>query len=66
LPTDLKKVTEAVAGDQTGRCALMLNQRIGSHCRSVAEIEDVAGLRGDLGKRFADPARDRMRGISGG
>ena len=44
----------------------MLDQRIGRHCGAVAEIGDIACLRGDLGERFANPLCDRARGIGGG
>jgi hypothetical protein len=44
----------------------MLDQRIGRHGRAVPEIGDIAGLRGDLGERFANPLCDRVRGIGGG
>src|SRR5262249_61067430 len=66
LPADLEEVAEAVAGDQTGRCAAMLNERISRHCRPVAEKRDVAGMRGDPSERVAKPVGDRLRRIGGG
>jgi len=66
LPADFEQVAKAVAGDQTGRGTTVLDQRIGRHCRAVAEIGNIACLRGDLGERFANPHCDRVRGISGG
>ena len=66
LPTNFEEVAKPAAGDQPGRCAAMLNQRIGRHRRPVAEIADIACLRSKLCERFADAMRDRMRGIGRG
>ena len=43
----------------------MLDQRIGRHRRAVAEIGDVACLRGDKAERFANPCATACEGSAG-
>ena len=65
LPADFEKIAKAVTGDQTGRCAATLNERVGGHCCPMAEIRYVARLRCDLGQHFANPSATACDGSVG-
>ena len=71
LPADLQQIAKPVGGDEAGRHALVLDQRVGRDRRAVAEIADrrcglIARLRRHAAHAFFDTLRNAAGGIVGG